>query len=150
MSWSESPAGRGWTQYEGLLRKKSKTLEEFLSLTRSLRERVEAQDLEAVNLLLDRRRESMRNLRGIDEHLQRARPPSLSAGPPAEHLRPVWQRITRCLHEAAGLDRECTGRMETWHESLREELLRLRRGAKAARRYAPRAAQHPRFLDLRK
>ena len=148
MSWSEPSAGRDLTRWEGLLQKKSKAVQEFLSLTRFLRERVEAQDLEAVNLLLDRRRGSIRTLRGIDEHLEKVRPRGWPADPSGERLRPLWQQITRSLQEAADLDRECTGRMAAWHESLREELLRLRRGAKTARRYAPRAAERPRFLDV--
>jgi hypothetical protein len=139
-----------------LLREKIQTLETFVSVSEDLYQSLAAGDVAKAARLTEERGSLIGSIDEVDKKMAgdqpelspiRETPPS-PANHPFGSLREALQGL---LQEAAAWDRKCLERAQGLRDETREELLTLRQGHRAARRYTqPKEKEvHPRFMDVK-
>lgn len=134
-----------------LLREKIRTFRHFFSLTVSLKEMLEKEDMPRIRDLLRQRREDMTRINGLDSKiltLRRQDAPGLF--PHLERrLGSLFLELEEAVKAAVRMDKECTAGALSRLEGLRAELAVLCASQQGFRGYGERPSQRPRFLDVK-
>ena len=129
------------------LERKLGTLRDFLIVTESLKVKCDVEELGEITQLLDRREELMHTINWIDEQIQEIRSDltrSSSGDVGTVHA------IQEVLMRIKILDDQCSDKVTSSRERIKNELLEIRNGFKATHCYAKKLIHQPRFLDLRR
>jgi hypothetical protein len=137
------------------LEQKAKSLEAFLALTNSLRERLIAQEWSGIEGLLKQRQDLTFAVDQMDVRIRVLRakqPPDAEGLPDAEGKRilDLLNAISGISEKARTLDRECAGLMADWREQTRGRLSTMRSSFKAVHGYNRKPVRPPKFLDVRR
>ncbi len=137
-----------------LLEAKAKALMEFLGVTDSLYHCLLVKDLGELGRVLEQRQNLIHSIEEIDiKVVERWSQNSLKEksvfNPARDQLGFILKKIKDLLHRVADLDKRCLAQGEFLREEIQKELLTMRQGWKAARKYSQGTGFQPRFMDLR-
>ena len=137
------------------LDQKGKSLEAFLALTNSLRERLIAQEWSGIDGIVKQRQDLIFAVDQINVQIQ-----VLQSKQPLDPERlPDAQRkkVTELLNtlrdvseKAQAADKECMDRMTEWRDQTRSRLSRVRGSFKVVHGYVQKPIRPPKFLDVRR
>ena len=135
------------------LEAKQKAIEQFVTMTETLRDRLITQDLAEVERLLNQRQGLIRTIDRMDDYIQtmKARHSSDRGWPrEGEKKKVSWlvNRIRELSEKARAIDKECTDRMSGWRDQVKSDLSRMRESLRAVHGYALRPMRPPKFLDV--
>ena len=137
------------------LEAKRKSLEEFLTLTKSLRDRLMTREWPDVEGLLKRRQDLIVTIDQMDARIQelRSRQPLdqewLLDGQKKKILS-LLNNLRDLSEKAQTVDKECMDRMTDWQGQIKSQLSRMRDSLRAVHGYAQKPTRPPKFLDVRR
>ena len=137
------------------LEAKRKSLEEFLTLAKSLRDRLITQDWPDVEGLLKQRQDLIVTIDQMDVRIQelRSRQPLdqewLLDGQKKKILS-LLNNIRDLSEKAQTVDKECMDRMTDWQGQIKSQLSGMRDSLRAVHGYAQKPTRPPKFLDVRR
>ncbi|MEI9475287.1 MAG: hypothetical protein WCO26_01740 [Deltaproteobacteria bacterium] len=137
------------------LEAKRRSLEDFLTLTKSLRDRLITQDWPDVEGLLKQRQDLIVTIDQMDVRIQelRSRQPLdqewLLDGQKKKILS-LLNNIRDLSEKAQTVDKECMDRMTDWQGQIKSQLSGMRDSLKAVHGYVRKPTRPPKFLDVRR
>ena len=135
------------------LEAKRRSLEEFLALTKSLKDRLMTQDWPAVEGVLKQRQDLIVTIDQMDVRIQdlRSRQPLdqewLLDGQ-KKKISGLLDNLRDISEKAQTVDKECVDRMTDWRGQIKSQLSRMRDNLKAVHGYARKPTRPPKFLDV--
>ena len=129
------------------IEKKRKALQEFLTITETLEDRLKLQDIPEVEKLLDQRQGLIQTIDGIDDQIRKAR----SRNPLNEQEQDISKRLRNIediLQRAKISDKQCMDMTTAWRDDTKGQLSRMRHRVKAVHGYAQKQTRPPKFLDV--
>ncbi len=132
-----------------ILKEKLRALEEYFCITEILRDRIETEDLKAVEILLARREDLIGavdqiNADRIHADSKLPRPVDLP-----EYYRLFRERTRELLEKTAVIESECRSRLAGLRDKIREDLKGRSGGLKVVHAYGARFSSSPRFMDVK-
>jgi hypothetical protein len=135
------------------LEAKRRSLEEFLTLTKSLKDRLMTQDWPEVDGVLKQRQDLIVTIDQMDVRIEglRSRLPLDRDGLPDRQKKEIsglLNNLRDISEKAQTVDKECMDRMTDWRGQTKSELSRMRDSLKAVHGYARKPTRSPKFLDV--
>jgi hypothetical protein len=137
------------------LEAKRRSLEEFLALTKSLKDRLMTQDWPDVEGVLKQRQDLIVTIDQMDVRIQdlRSRQPLdqewLLDGQ-KKKISGLLNNLRDISEKAQTVDKECMDQMTDWRGQIKSQLSRMRDSLKAVHGYARKPTRPPKFLDVRR
>ncbi len=141
-------------EIQGFLEEKVRTLQEYLSITQGLQERIPKNDLEGMKTLLGQREKLTQRVDRINADLERCQA-LLSPGRGApgtgfpESCTSLRKTVKGLLERTAVLESDCVGQILGLRKQIRKEIGEKRGGLKVMHTYARPALFAPRFMDTK-
>ena len=137
------------------LEQKGKFLEAFLDLTKSLRDRLTAQEWSGVEGLLKQRQDLIFTVDQMNVRIQalRSRQPLDPKGLPdvqRKRVSSLLDSLRAISEEARAVDKDCMDRMTEWRGQIKSQLSKTRGSLKAVHGYVQKPIRPPKFLDVRR
>jgi hypothetical protein len=135
------------------LEAKRRSLEEFLMLTKSLRDQLMTQDWREVEGVLKQRQDLIVTIDQMDVRIQdlRSRQPLDQVGfldGQKNKISGLLNNLKDLSEKAQTVDKECVDRMTDWRGQVKGQLSRMRESLKAVHGYARKPVRSPKFLDV--
>jgi len=137
------------------LEAKRKSLEEFLALTKSLRDRMMTQAWPDVEGLLKQRQDLIVTIDQMEARIQelRSRQPldqDWLLDEQKKKISGLLNNLRDLYEKAQTVDKECMDRMTDWQGQIKSQLSRMRDSLRAVHGYAQKPTRPPKFLDVRR
>ncbi len=132
-----------------ILEEKVKALKEYFSITQTLRDRIETEDLEEMRILLGRREDLIRIIDRMNADQANCGAEFLLPSDFPEHHRLLRERARELLEKTAAVESECLSRVAALRDKIREELRGKSGGLKVMHTYGGRTSSSPRFMDVK-
>lgn len=149
LSYSQSPGPS--SELVDCLEAKCRSLEQFLMMTESLRDRLMSHDLSEVESFLNQRQGLIRTIDQLDERIRQMRlgqPLGGSPGGEKKKVSGLLNRIREVSERARIVDQDCTDRMAGWRDQVRGDFSKMRDSLKAVQGYVRKPMRSPKFLDV--
>ncbi len=142
-------------RFQQYLIEKLKILNEFLSVSESMKKSLDLPAMGEVVQGIAKRQEMITRLNRMDDEIRTiARKSFLDEGKWAEGLRKeillLSQAIEEVLHAVKTLDKQCQERIEVFRDEVRAELQKAFQEMLTIRSYFGKPAGPPKFLDVRR
>lgn len=142
---SDTPA------WKSLMQEKIKVLREFLCVTDSLYQSLAAKHMGELSRVLEQRQILVHSMDEIDLKMIENGFRTFPEGKYIYQENKEWMLLIKdmrdLLHHVADRDQKCMQKAEFLRDEIQKELVAMRQGWKAARRYTQRSGLQPRFTD---
>ncbi|MFH1148182.1 MAG: hypothetical protein V1736_10810 [Pseudomonadota bacterium] len=135
-----------------LLEEKYKLYVKLKEITASFKKALVDGDIKAVDIVSKQREKLIAAIDGVDQKLSSAgfRKGMRLAGE-SQKLMAGWiEKLKIALKEICIMHSECLAFAQARHKDLKQEILSMKKGARAVRGYAPQRQTVPRFIDTSK
>jgi hypothetical protein len=134
----------------GLIREKILLFKNFLSLSKSLKEMLEEENMARIRILLRQRQDYINRIDRLDARIRNRK--NLDMKAPGQHMEKRLLSLVKELEEITGktmrVDKDCADLAFSRIEGIRAGLIRIRAGRQGFKGYTGKPLQRPRFLDL--
>lgn len=135
------------------LEEKIGALKEYLSLTESLKEKLDIQEMNEAKALLAKRKDLISFIDGLNEKISK-----IQSGRPLgkknlsrdlqDRMDSLFETVRELLKKISALDKACQTQMIACQQETKNELSNMRDGLTILHNYIPKPSLAPRFMDV--